>query len=121
MQGAGARGLWAAFALCACGVSEPDEVPPPPKPLVILVTLESLRVDHVGAYGGVSPTRPDVPISPMLDAFAREATVYDRAHAVTSWTLSSHASLFTGLYPTAHQTRAPTARHKKHFPRQRRR
>jgi len=110
VQGAGARGLWAAFALCACGVSEPDEVPPPPKPLVVLVTLESLRVDHVGAYGGVSPTRPDVPISPMLDAFAREATVYDRAHAVTSWTLSSHASLFTGLYPTAHQTRAPTAR-----------
>lgn len=83
---------------------------PPPRPPVVLITLESLRVDHVGAYGGASPTRPSVPISPMLDAFARDATVYERAHSVTSWTLSSHASLFTGLYPTAHQTRAPIAR-----------
>jgi arylsulfatase A-like enzyme len=51
-----------------------------------------------------------VAITPSLDALASEAVLYERASSVTSWTLSSHASLFTGLYPTAHQTRAPLAR-----------
>jgi len=100
--------------LCACGASEPPEaarrVEPAARPSVVLITLESLRVDHVGAYGGESSARPEVPVTPVLDALAGEATLYERAHSVTSWTLSSHASLFTGLYPTAHQTRAPTAR-----------
>jgi len=73
----------------------------------VLITIESLRTDHVGAYGGRSGTRPEVPITPELDAFAREAVSYERAHSVTSWTLSSHASLFTGLYPAAHQTQRP--------------
>jgi len=76
-------------------------------PDIILITIESLRTDHVGAYGGKSGTRPEVPITPNLDALAREAVVYERAHATTSWTLPSHASLFTGLYPSAHQTRRP--------------
>ncbi|MGI9590242.1 MAG: sulfatase [Myxococcota bacterium] len=83
---------------------EPD---PSARPHVVLVTLESLRTDHVGAYGGASPARPDVALTPALDAFASEATVYERAHSVTSWTLTSHASLFTGLYPTAHGTEGP--------------
>jgi arylsulfatase A-like enzyme len=76
----------------------------------VVVTIESLRPDHVGAYGGQSPPKPDVPVTPNLDALAREAVVYDDAHAVTSWTLTSHASLFTGLYPTAHQAVRPRDR-----------
>jgi arylsulfatase A-like enzyme len=38
-----------------------------------------------------------------LDALAAEGTRFKRAHAVTSWTLPSHASIFTGLYPAAHR------------------
>ena len=115
MRMSATRPVWAALVLCACGASE-DPVAVPvlagagSPPVIVLITLESLRVDAVGAYGGVSRTRPEVPITPALDALAREAVVYTRAHSVTSWTLSSHASLFTGLYPTAHQTRTPLAR-----------
>jgi arylsulfatase A-like enzyme len=116
MRGRAIAGL--CLALVACGASEegqpaasaaqpPRRTEPPP---VVLITLESLRTDHVGAYGGRSRTRPSEPITPALDALAQEAVVYPRAHSVTSWTLSSHASLFTGLYPTGHQAREPLAR-----------
>jgi arylsulfatase A-like enzyme len=84
--------------------------PPAGAPNVVLITLESLRVDHVGAYGGHSRSRPQIPVTPAIDAFAAQATVYEDAHAVTSWTLASHASLFTGLYPSGHQTDGPRDR-----------
>jgi arylsulfatase A-like enzyme len=90
----------------ACG----DAAAPVAGPSIVLVTVESLRTDHVGAYGGKSPGRPEIPVTPELDAFAEQATVYDDAHAVTSWTLASHASLFTGLYPSGHQTDGPRDR-----------
>ena len=72
------------------------------KPNIMLITVESIRADHVGCYGY------DRPVTPHIDALARQATRYSRAHAVTSWTLTSHASMFTGLYPTAHQVVGPT-------------
>jgi arylsulfatase A-like enzyme len=76
----------------------------PRRPNVVLITIESLRTDHVGCYGGARPTTPE------LDALAQEGVVYERAHAVTSWTLASHASLFTGLYPSAHRAERPLSR-----------
>jgi arylsulfatase A-like enzyme len=72
------------------------EMPIPEQPNIILITIESLRPDHVGSYGSTRPTTPG------LDRFAEQAVVYEDAHSVTSWTLASHASLFTGLYPSAH-------------------
>lgn len=71
---------------------------------IILITLESLRPDHLASFSGKRVT------SPNLDALAKEAMVYDDCHSVTSWTLSAHASLFTGLYPSAHQTTRPTSK-----------
>jgi arylsulfatase A-like enzyme len=100
----------AALALLACTVACGPVEPVTPAPHVVLITLESLRTDVIGVYGGASPTRPDRPVTPVLDAFAKTATLYSDAHAVTSWTLASHASLFTGLYPQAHQTRGPRDR-----------
>lgn len=85
-------------ALLACG----DE--PPSRPNIFLLTIESLRPDHVGSYSGERKTTPN------LDALAREAVVYEDAHAVTSWTLASHASMFTGLYPTAHGAVGPKSK-----------
>jgi arylsulfatase A-like enzyme len=102
--------LLAVVGLACSDPAGPAEVASGEAPNVVLITLESLRTDHVGAYGGVSATRPEQAITPVLDAFAREAVLYERAYSVTSWTLSSHASLFTGLYPSAHQTRLPLAR-----------
>ena len=84
-------------AVAGCG---PAAAPPPN---LVLITLESLRTDHVGSYGGRARTRPELPITPNLDAFAAEAVRFEDAHAVSSWTLTSHASLFTGLYPSSHR------------------
>ena len=65
-------------------------------PNVILMTLDTLRADHLGCYGYERPT------SPWLDSFAKVATFYPHAHSTSSWTLPSHASLFTGKYPFEH-------------------
>ena len=58
--------------------------------------IDTLRADHVGAYGYARPT------SPRFDALAETATLYTRATASAPWTLPSHASMFTGLDPFEH-------------------
>jgi arylsulfatase A-like enzyme len=63
---------------------------------IILVTLDTTRRDVLSPYGGPAEA------SPRLEAFARRATVYDNAWAASPWTLPSHASIFTGLYPSRH-------------------
>ncbi len=68
---------------------------------MVLVTVESLRTDHLRCYTGRNPT------TIHLDRLAAEGIVYVNAYAVTSWTLASHATNFTGLYPVAHQTVEP--------------
>src|SRR5262245_8871192 len=97
-------GIVVALLLAGCGAAEER------RPNVLLVTIESLRTDHVGAYGGNSRTRPEEPLTPALDALAAESVVYENAHATSSWTLTSHASLFTGLYPAGHETIEPLDR-----------
>lgn len=74
------------------------------RPIIVWISLESLRADHLGCYGYHRPT------TPALDALAAEGTVYTRADSVTSWTLTSHASMFTGLYPSAHGVIHPRER-----------
>ncbi|MFH1276797.1 MAG: sulfatase [Candidatus Eisenbacteria bacterium] len=99
-RGSAAVGIAALFFITAgCGGLEEG-----PRPNVFLVTVESLRADHVGAYGYAPETTPN------LDRLAREGTLFRDAHAVTSWTLSSHATLFTGLYPSAHRVIEPRHR-----------
>jgi arylsulfatase A-like enzyme len=66
--------------------------------LIVLVTIDALRADHLGVYGYGRPT------SPNIDAFARESIVVDDAIAQAPYTKASIASLLTGLYPTAHKT-----------------
>ncbi|MCH8242015.1 MAG: sulfatase [Planctomycetes bacterium] len=67
------------------------------KPNIILITLESIRTDHVGHFGYDRDT------TPAFDELSRQGITFTQANAVTSWTLPSHASMFTGLYPSAHQ------------------
>ncbi len=70
--------------------------PAPAAPNIVLVSIDSLRPDHLGAYGYGRPT------SPHLDRIAAQGIVFTRAYSTTSWTLPSHLSLFTGLYPAEH-------------------
>lgn len=72
--------------------------PGPPRHLV-LVTIDTLRADRVGAYGD-TPSR-----TPVLDQLADAGLVADRAFAVAPVTLTSHASILTGLYPPKHGAR----------------
>ncbi len=83
-----AAALAAALATMACGPAAP--------PNLVLITLDTTRADRLGPYGHAEAR------TPALDAFAREAVVYERAYATSSWTLPSHASLFTGLLPMQH-------------------
>lgn len=66
------------------------------RPPIVLVTLDTTRRDALGPYNGLAD------LTPTLDELARQATVYDRAYSTAPWTLPSHASIFTGLYPSKH-------------------
>ena len=68
------------------------------RPNVILIVLDTVRADHLSAYGYSRAT------SPNLARLAAEGTLYDHAVAAAPWTLPSHASLFTGLPVRAHGT-----------------
>jgi len=72
------------------------EAAAPNRPNVLLITLDTLRADHVSAYGYRRET------TPHLDALAAEGILYRHALSPSSWTLPGHASLFTGLLPTEH-------------------
>lgn len=68
----------------------------PARPNVVLISIDSLRADHVGAYGYGKPT------TPAIDRLAREGAVFSRAVSTTSWTLPAHAALLTGQNDIAH-------------------
>jgi uncharacterized sulfatase len=67
------------------------------RPDIIFIVLDTQRADRLGAYG----YKPD--LTPNLDRWAAEGAVFAQAIAPAQWTIPSHASMFTGRYPTAHQ------------------
>jgi arylsulfatase len=67
------------------------------KPHLALIVIDTLRADHLGAYGYPRAT------SPRIDRLAREGVRFANASATSSWTLPSVASLFTSRSPTAHK------------------
>src|SRR4029453_7506683 len=62
---------------------------PPQAPSLLLVSIDTLRADHLGFMGYPRPT------SPYLDELAKTGTVFTDVTAVSSYTLPTHASLFT--------------------------
>jgi hypothetical protein len=66
------------------------------KPNIVLVVLDTQRVDRLGCYGYQRPT------TPRLDAFAADALLYENCVSPSIWTVPSHASMFTGLLPSEH-------------------
>ncbi|HZW03120.1 MAG TPA: sulfatase [Anaerolineaceae bacterium] len=66
-------------------------------PNVVLIVLDSVRQDHLSCYGYARKTTPN------LDRLAAEGTLFENAYSASCWTIPSHASLFTGLYPSQHR------------------
>jgi arylsulfatase A-like enzyme len=67
------------------------------QPDILFIVLDTLRRDRLSSYGHGQAT------SPAFDAFAAGATLFERAVAPAQWTVPSHASMFTGVYPSTHQ------------------
>jgi arylsulfatase A-like enzyme len=97
----------ALIALCALAygpareASQRAALPPPPNsPNVLVIIVDTLRADHLSPYGYTRDT------SPYITHLAQQGVLFENAIAPSSWTLPSHASILTGLYP--HQTRVET-------------
>ena len=67
---------------------------------VLLISIDSLRADHLDCYGYHSAT--GAPTSPNLDQLAKEGVLFEHAVSTTSWTRPSHHALLTGLPDLAH-------------------
>jgi arylsulfatase A-like enzyme len=68
----------------------------PGAPNIIIVLIDTLRADHLSCYGHSRRT------SPHIDAIAERGHVFERVVSPAPWTPPSHASLFTGTYPSRH-------------------
>ena len=60
---------------------------------VVLVSMDTVRADHLGVYGYGKDT------SPNIDRLARNSVIFEDAISQAAWTLPAHASMFTGLQP----------------------
>jgi len=80
--------VFVALGLSACGSQAP--------PNLLIVVVDTLRRDHLGAYGYERDT------SPHIDALAAESFLFRRAYTAAPWTQPSVASLITGLHPSGH-------------------
>jgi arylsulfatase A-like enzyme len=79
-----------ALAFSGCGTDRA------PARSVVLIVVDTLRADHLGAWGYPRPT------SAELDRRVAQGVLFERAFAPSSWTLPSFASLYLGLWPSAH-------------------
>jgi arylsulfatase A-like enzyme len=66
-------------------------------PNVVLLVIDTQRADHLSLYGYGRPT------SPRIDRLAQESAVFSNASANSTWTLPSHATMFTGRLPFEHR------------------
>jgi arylsulfatase A-like enzyme/Flp pilus assembly protein TadD len=92
--------LLAASILAACSHGGGGGAPDVPKGTpVILISIDTLRADHLPAYGykGVE--------TPAIDAVRRDGVLYERAYSTTPLTFPSHTTLLTGVLPAVHGVR----------------
>jgi arylsulfatase A-like enzyme len=83
----------------------------PGRPNLIMIVLDTVGADHLAMYGYDRVTTPEI------DQFVRRcATLYTEAYAISSWTLPSHGSLFTGLYPSQHGAHRAAVKDRYGFP-----
>lgn len=87
--------LAAIFAGCGDN-SLPSLEPEMDRPNLVIISLDTLRADRVGAYGYDRPT------TPALDALAASSVQFQNVVAESPWTLPSHTTIFSGRYPSSH-------------------
>ena len=63
-------------------------------PNILLIVMDAVRLDHLSCYGYSRPTTPN------LDRIAQSGVVFENCFSAASWTPPSHATLFTGKYPS---------------------
>ncbi len=68
---------------------------------VILISVDTLRADHLGCYGYSRDT------SPFIDSLASRGVLFENAYVQLPGTLPSHMSIFTGLHPAEHNVYPP--------------
>ena len=66
-------------------------------PNVVFIVLDTVRADHLSCYGYEGNTTPNI------DQISREGVLFLNSFVPAPWTVPSHASFFTGLYPSQHQ------------------
>ena len=98
------KSLRAAVVILIAGVfvrctGSHEQTPPRLTPNILLVTVDTLRADAIGAYGNASA------VTPRMDQLARRGIRFVRAHAHNVVTLPSHANLLSGLLPIDHGVR----------------
>src|SRR6266481_9699326 len=86
---------WCAFLLITSVLASPWAAAgaPPPPPNVIVITIDTLRADHLGCYGYKQIHTPNI------DALAADGIRFERAYTPVPVTLPSHTVMFTGTYP----------------------
>lgn len=97
-----ADGVGAGLGTWARPIVRSTRLGEPPRSNVLLLSLDTLRADHVGAYGYARAT------TPRLDALAAQSVVFEHAYAPFPSTTASHMSMLTALMPCAHGVTYPT-------------
>ena len=85
--------------LLGCQPTPPVIIETDERPDIVLITIDTLRADRIGAYGDMLAKTPN------LDKLAQEGWLFTESHAVTPLTLPSHTSILTGLLPKEHGIR----------------
>jgi arylsulfatase A-like enzyme len=88
---------WAALAGAAAALLAGCAAPP--RPSIVLITIDTLRADHLGCYGYRRP------VSPRIDALALQSTLFEQARTTLPRTTQSISSILTGRLPKSHGAR----------------
>ena len=107
--------LFAASAFSACGGesapsgSATDGARRPTG--VLLISIDSLRADHMSCYGYESPLMPEIATTPNIDRrLAGEGTLFERVVSTTSWTVPSHMAMLSGQPDEVHGVKGTSSR-----------
>lgn len=85
------------LATVGCGGADVDPTDPPLN--VVLISIDTLRADHLGCYGYERATTPNI------DRFAARSILFERCQSAVPITLPSHTTMLTGMYPIRHSVR----------------
>jgi arylsulfatase A-like enzyme/thioredoxin-like negative regulator of GroEL len=92
--------VFAFFTVCGCSRAPSSAVvPPAPDSNVLVITIDTLRADHLGPYGYARLK------TPAIERLAREGVVFKAAYTTAPLTLPAHCTIFTGLLPARHGVR----------------